>query len=236
MSLIYEQLSPTTFSIGFLRCSFDQVRNAFIQWKNEHFRSLTSKEVQLPLLSALEELQPLTPIPRRWLLVPTASEWVGYFDNGIHGPDPAPSVSYLSLKLACQGLVATSVPQVLWKGQGTNSALYGAVQFELFAPTKTAFLNCERSISIAYDGAKWMFSARGAIQSFEEVSKYGSPRVLDRFTPDMLKRYCGALGIKIDSAEFYKSPSTLISSADPLPQGAAAISIEEAQKKMGLVI
>ena len=40
---------------------------------------------------------------------------------------------------------------------------------------------------------------------FEELGAYVKRRIRDRFTPDMLKRYCAALGWDID-------PSTLFSS------------------------
>jgi hypothetical protein len=137
LGLICENLIPITFSIGFVNSSFSDVRNTFVAWKTQHLRSITSKQIDLPLGNALKQLQPLTPIPRRWLLVPTTADWVAYFDNGTHGPDPASAVSYLSLKLACRGFVATFVPHTLDTEEGTASGLYGAVQMELFAPHKT---------------------------------------------------------------------------------------------------
>jgi hypothetical protein len=232
--LIHERLAPLTFRFGFLNCSFAEVRDTFIQWKKQHFKSIESTELSLPLERALEQLQPLTNIPRRWLLVPTAGEWVACFDNGIRGPDPVPVVCYISEQLRCRGVVATSVPHTLSEDFGTKRGLYGAVQFELFAPHKTEFLNCERSVSVTYEGGKWRFDANGTVQSFEDVSKYQNHRLTERFTTEMLKAYCRALNIDVDSPNFYRSPSILVSSADPLPQGWISQSISEAQEQIGI--
>lgn len=236
MSLLYDNLVPITFRIGFLNCSFKKARETFVRWKTQHFKSVEFKEVSLPIEQALGELQPLSAIPRRWLLVPTASDWVAYFDNGARGPDPVPIIGYLAEQLACQGAIATSIPNTLTEPTRTMSGLYGAVQFELFAPHPTHFLNYERIVSSTNDGGKWRFDANGPVQSFEDTARYQKRRVVDRFTPDMLKSYCYALGIRIDSPDFYRSPSVLVSTSDPLQTSLMALSLAQVQQQMGLVI
>jgi hypothetical protein len=234
MTLLDNKLAPLTFSVGFLNCSFVKVLEVCLQWKRQNYRSIESKEIASPLLDELVELQPLTPIPRRWLLVPTTSDWVAYFDNGLRGPDPAPFVCYLSQQLCCRGVVVRSVPHTLSEDVGTKRGTYGGVQFELFASHMTDFLNCERSVSVAYEGGKWSFNASGKMQSFEEAATYQKRRIVDRFTTEMLIRYCYALGIRVDSPEFYKSPGTLIWTNDPLPTGHTAFSLAQARQQMGL--
>ncbi len=234
MSLLYERLAPLTFSIGFLNCSLGKVQEAFIRWSRQNYKSIEYKEVPLSIEQALEDLQPFTAIPRRWLLVPTNSEWVAYFDNGARGPDPVSFVCYLADQLACRGVIATCVPNTLTEATGTKRGLYGAVQFELFAPHKTDFLNYERTVSAANDGGKWRFDAIGTVQSFEDTAAYKKRRVADRFTPEMLKNYCHALGIRVDSPEFYHSPAVLVWTNDPLPDDWGKLSLEEVQTQMGL--
>lgn len=95
MGLLSDGLAPVVFRAGFIKCDFSSAYDSFARWKSGHFNSIVSAEVTSPLASALEQLQPLTSLPRRWLLTPAANEWVAYFDNGIRGPDPAPTVCYL---------------------------------------------------------------------------------------------------------------------------------------------
>jgi hypothetical protein len=233
LTLIEDKLAPVTFSAGFLNRPLSDVRDFFLTWKKQLYTSFAFSEIALPLQGALNELQPLTPIPRRWLLLPTTGDWVAYFDNCVRGPDPAPPVCYLSQKLACRGVVVRAVPHTLSDETGTKPGLYGIVQIEMFAPYQTKFLNYERSISVAYEGGKWSFEAVGTVQNFEEAENYQSRRIIDRFTPEMLKRYCYALGIRIDSPEFYQTPGVLCWTNDPLPAGHSALSLAQAQQQIG---
>jgi hypothetical protein len=91
-------------------------------------------------------------------------------------------------------------------------------------------------VSVAYEAGKWKFDMNGEIQSFEDSAKYQKRHVTDRFTPEMLKKYCYALGIRVDSPDFYQSPTVLVSTDDPLPAGHLTLSLAQAQQKMGFVI
>lgn len=233
--IFYQKFAPITFKLGFLNCSFPKVKDAFTQWKTPNYSSIESREIASGLENAFEALQPMTPVPRRWLLVPTSGEWVAYFDNCMRSPDPVPAICYLSQKLACRGVVATSIPHTLSEDTGTKRGLYGAIQFELFASQKREFLNYERSVFVAFEAGKWSFEANGTVQSFEDTTNYQKRRIVDRFTLEMLKRYCYALGIRVDDPDFYKSPALLVSSNDPLPAGHPARSLVQVQQQMGLV-
>ena len=234
ITLLNKNFAPIIFKIGFLNCSFQKVKESFIKWTTPHYKSIELIEVATGLENAFEALQPMTSIPRRWLLVPSGGGWVALFDNCMRGPDPVSAVCYLSQILACRGVVVTSIPHTLSEDQGTKIGLYGAVQFELFASQKTDFLNCERSVSVAFEGGKWSFAANGPVQGFEEPTMYQKRRIVDRFTPEMLKHYCYALGIRVDDPDFYESPALLVATNDPLPNGHFALSLVQAQQQMGL--
>lgn len=231
--LIYDKLAPTTFRFGFLNCSLERMREAFINWKRPHSKSLESIDISVPLEAALERLQPLTSVPRRWLLVATGGDWVAYFDNGKRGADPSP-VSHLCSLMECRGVFVTSIPHTKDEKDRSKPGVYGAVQFELFSPHKTDFLNCERAISVANDGGQWKFSANGKVQSFEDVAQYRNRRVIDRFTTDMLIAYCRSLGIQIDCPDFYQKRGSLIWSNDPLPSYIPAETISQVQAQYGI--
>jgi len=53
------------------------------------------------------------------------------------------------------------------------------------------------------DGGRWEFWARGTPQIYEEIDRYRERRIIDRFTPEMLSRYCEALGLRVFDWGFY---------------------------------
>lgn len=110
----------------------------------------------------------------------------------------------------------------------------GSVQLELFAPERREFLNYERSISAAYD-AKWKFSTAGTIQPFEDTDRYKARRIRDRFTPEMLKEYCAALGVRPWDVDYYSSEAVLLSIDQPLPTQSREYSLEESRQLLGIV-
>lgn len=233
IGLLNNEFAPITFKIGLLNCSYGRALEAFVDWRRRVHKVVEFEEEESPLERKLASLQPLEPVPGRQLMVSTKSDdWVAFFNNGSRGSDPVSIVGHLSQELTCRGLIATAVPDTYSHGKG----LYGSVQFELFAPHRTEFLNYERTVSASNDGGKWVFGAVGAVQPFEETESYSNRRVRDRFTPDMLRRYCHALGVYIDSYEFYGTQSVLQvrGPLQPRPGGWPSFSLEQVRESMGL--
>ena len=233
IGLLNDDFAPITFKIGLLNCSYRRALVASVDWGRKVYKGVEFEEEESPLEKKLAKLQPLGPVPRRQLMVSTrADDWVAFFDNCSSGSDPVGTVGYLSQQLACRGLIATAVPNTFSGGKG----LYGAVQFELFTSHRTEFLNYERTVYASNDGGKWGFGATGTIQPFEETEMYSNRRIMDRFTPDMLRRYCYALGVQIDSDEFYGRQSVLEvrGALQPRPGGWPTFTLEQVRKAMGL--
>ena len=233
IGLLNNDFAPITFKIGLLNCSYCRAHTAFVEWGKKIYEVVEFEEEDSSLEQKLERLKPLEPVPRQQLMVSTVSDdWVAFFDNGSGGSDPVSTVGYLAQQLACRGLIATAVPNTYKDGKG----LYGAVQFELFAPHCTEFLNYERSVFAANDGGRWAFGATGIGQPFEETEQYTNRRIIDRFTPDMLRRYCHALGVYIESHEFYGRQSVLEIRGPlrPRPGGWPSFTLQEMRKSMGL--
>jgi hypothetical protein len=232
--LLEGRFAPLTFKIGFLECSLDVVSEAYLRWTQPQFKEVVREAVAGGLEDALHLLEPLTTPPRREVLLTTDSRWTAYFDNGVHGCDPFTPISYLSEQLGCRGLIATCIPHTLKTETGKGKGTYGAIQFELLGPVQKEFLNYERSISVAYEGGKWHFDATGTIQPYEEVSQYAARRIVDRFTPEMLERYCQALGVRLMDESFYTGPGTLILIRDSLPGGSREFTLAEARREIAL--
>lgn len=170
--------------------------------------------------------------PRELLVA--AGRWTAYFDNSLRGTDAVSAVGHLTRKLRCQGLAIDVVPHTAG-APGVREGRMGAVQFELFGPLDTEFLNYVRTVSIVFDGAKWQFNATGTEQPFEEVDAYRARRVRDRFTSAMLERYCQALGIEVFDPSFFGPDAVLIESAVPMAPDGMVMTLRQAQGWLEIV-
>jgi hypothetical protein len=159
--------------------------------------------------SEILRLLPLTSVERRrYLFIPTRSNWTAFLDNGHQGTDAFSHISYLAEKLKCEAVRVTFVPD-------DHSERYPATILEIFGSDKTDFLNRVRSISVAFDGRKWAFSAEGAVQSFEDIQRYTDRVLKNRFTGELLEAYLRHLGISAFDESFYS------------PNGEAAVFVEK---------
>jgi hypothetical protein len=231
-TLLNNSLAPLTLQIGFWEAPLMKVSEEYLRWVRPHYRAVDTENLEADLRSALLHLPPLSTPGRRFLLLSTDSQWTAYFDNGRNGPDARSPIAYLTEKLGCRGVIATCIPHTLATESGTGKGTYGAVIFELFGPTQTEFLNYERSISVAYDGGKWRFDVQGKVQPFEEIGRYSARKIAERFTPEMLQRYCNALGIRVFDQDFYGGRGLLVVVRDPLPSGSKEVSLDEARKQL----
>jgi hypothetical protein len=59
-------------------------------------------------------------------------------------------------------------------------------------------LNLVWDVSAFNEGGRWVWQRTGQIQPFEETAAYNNRRIKDRFTKEMLIRYCDALSIPLD--------------------------------------
>lgn len=62
-----------------------------------------------------------------------------------------------------------------------------------------------RLIRTLRDDSRWEFYQQGEPMHFEDSSAYERRRIRDRFTPDMLRSYCAALGWEIDPGILFAS-------------------------------
>lgn len=219
-TLLENRFAPLTFRMGFIEAGLEVCSHQLLTWRMQHVM-LTRLQQETRDFGSLENalgcLTPLSTIRRRELLLETRSTWTAYFDNRMQGGDPVPVMSYLAKQIGCRSLAIECTPQTL-RGRGQNArGSYGAVQFELFGPKPTEFLNFVRAVSVANDGGRWKFTLTGQEQPFEKPENYKRKSIRERFTPEMLKEYCEALGIDPFEAEFYGPRGTRLVDTTPLP-------------------
>lgn len=233
-TLLQDRFAPTTSAIGLLELPLAEAQEALAGWRKVLHGAVRVTRVTGQLPQLLGHLEPLTGAVRpRELVVATQNpRWTAYFDCGVDGSDPEPVIAHLSRTVGCQGLVVSAVPHTI--GTGLESpGRHGAVQFYLFGPLKTEFLNYVRTISSVHDG-RWRFDVNGTVQDFEEIESYEKRRIRDRFTSDMLVRYCAALSARPLDEDFYAAEGTLVESAVSAPS-TASLTLTEAQRQWGIV-
>jgi hypothetical protein len=232
--LLDNTLAPLTFNWGFLEAPVDVVGRAYARWQRMILHRVKTVPVDLPLADALRRLEPLDMGSQRVLFLSTKGRWTACFDNGAMGGNPSTFVGVLAERVRCRGIACGCVPNTLTRHDRGKRGTWGAVKFTLFAGEKREFLNIERSVWVINDVRGWEFKSIGTVQDFEQVERYGATRIADRFTPEMLAEYCGALGINLFDEHFYGG-SGLITHASPwfLPR-LGTITLAQARKQLGL--
>jgi hypothetical protein len=230
-TLLDERFAPITSSIGFLRASLAQTAAVFEEWRRQLYPAgVRVENVSGQLADLFPLLEPLTTRVRpRELLVEVAGGWTAYFDCRFHGTDPQGFAAVLSSRTGAPGVTVTAVPD-RWAQNGP----LGAVQFEWHDPASVPGDMRDRSISISNEGPRWRFDVHGPVQPFEEVERYGARRLRDRFTTDMLERYCSALGFDVFNAAAY-GPRGVWFRSQVRGTAGLTVSLAEAQQRLGIV-
>lgn len=235
LTLLADRFAPSTSAIGFLRLPLPAAAEGLAGWRRQLHGRVEVTNLSGDLPSMLRFLEPLTlaAAPKE-LLIQTAGEWTAYFGGSALGTDAVSTIGYLAGSLRCQGLAIAAVPHTWGTGLETPGR-FGAVQFQLFGPEQTEFLNYVRTISVTADGNRWRFDANGAVQEFERTEAYSARRIRDRFTSEMLAQYCRALGVEPFAEEAYGPVGVRVASAMRLPPHTAHLTFAQAQARLGIV-
>lgn len=227
-TLLDERFAPITSSIGFLELPIADAANGLEEWRRaRHDVAVHRPRDGFP--EVLHRVEPLTSGARPRELLVSAGKWTAYFDNSLRGTDAVSAIGYLSRTLQCQGLAIRDVPRTVGLPD-VREGRAGSVQFELFGPLRTKFLNYVRTVAVTFDGSKWVFSAAGTEQEFEEVEAYQARRVRDRFSSEMLERYCQALGLDVFNADTYGPEAVFFESSVTMPANGVVMTLVEAQE------
>jgi hypothetical protein len=207
--LLDGRLAPITYTIGFLECNIARAVEAYLTWQRpvqeKRGVELLASNVNGNLRQILLHLLPLTSVERRrFLFLPTGGPWTAFFDNGHQSTDAVAPMSYLARTLGCRALRTTYIPDNVTTGR------FGSRILEIYGPRRTDFLNYIRTISLGFDGRKWIFSAVGEVQPFEQTEQYTARLVQNKFTPLMLATYLNALGVRAFAEDFYPSDTAVL--------------------------
>lgn len=224
MKLLGDRYAPITFAAGFLETDFATVVAA-----DEVWRARLGGHIMRPLRGAFEDLLdkllPLTGPLSRYVWVRTIGRWTAYFDNSVDGSDPFGPISYLAQQIKCRGVMIQCRPQ--------TTKAEGGISVSIFGPEKMEFLNYLRIVSAINDGGRWRWDISGAVQPFEEVQHYEARRIRDRLTPEMLDRYCRAMGICAFDDAFYSDQGHLVEYGN-VNNAVRILTLKQAQEMFGI--
>jgi hypothetical protein len=218
-SILFLEVAPIEFA-EWLKAWIGSHTEAGRMWRRP--RRVRCARISGGLADALPLLAPLTARAiRRRLIVPTRSSWTAYLDNSISGTDPSP-LSHFSSELSCRAV------RVGCSADGTIFELYGSEERDGPFGVPTTWI---RHVYAMNDGY-WTFEAAGDVQPFERPERYDERRIRDRFTPELLRSYLAALGIRAFDDDFYMPDreASLIEEDIPLYRGERAWSFEEVQQ------
>ena len=233
-TLLSERFAPITSSIGFLELPLEEVAFGLEEWRRSLYAKVTRNRLDEGFPRVLHRLEPLTggAVPRELLV--SAGGWTAYFDCSVRGTDADPVIRRLARTLGCGGVTIRATPSTAGL-PGIRDGRYGSVQFQMFGPIETEWLNHVRSVAVAFDGNRWQFVQAGTEQPFEETDTYKVRRVRDRFTSEMLERYCKAIGIEVFDPSFYGPEAVLFSSEVVMPENGLVMTLAQVQEWLEIV-
>ena len=237
--LLNNDFAPVTFRFGFVETSFSLLCDAFQEWSrtiDAKYPNLRTEFTPLtaPLTKALLSLEPLTNPSDGYLLVETNSSWTAVFANGLRVNDVASATGYLPTVLNCRGVEVGYAPDFSKSKRKDLIRKWGSTLFALYGPTNTDRLNRIRHVHVCNDVDGWAFDEGGEVQPFEEPEAYKKCRTRDRFTFEMLERYCKALGIELNQDDFYGPRRCAVRTTGQKHRGDLAMSIADARAHLDL--
>jgi hypothetical protein len=134
------------------------------------------------------------------LLVTAENEWTGVFCG--ETSEVGKYVGHSSHNIPCEGVY------FLYRRHSydpaTQEGRLGVVQWQMYEPRETYFLNLGRAVSLARDVDRWIFETSYKPLPFEHLDRYKARNPRDRFSFEMMMEYAEALGIRPFSPDFYR--------------------------------
>jgi len=192
--LSYGKNPKGSTALCLFEADFPTFVNDFFMWWTELGRHYDCYSINgLSWLSFFEVYDNLRP---RYLITPTRSQWILFFDNSVIG-----GVHYSIFRNMAVRLKTRSVGILiddLEKARSDNRPF--GLQF-MYADARYNQI-ADRSLALVYDNNKWSFEQYGSPLPFEKAEDYLRKKKADRLTITLIKEYLSCLGIDSEGEDF----------------------------------
>lgn len=197
---------PVTKIFRFVNAPFQSCVQTLKEWRGQLEDPVTVTECGWGFPRVLHRLEPLTVgrYPRE-LLMPCGGEWTAYFDCSMQGSGSVPAPIVLAGRMGVARLEVRCSPHEV--GKNSPGGSLGSTQF-LLVPPAAEGPSTSRGVAAHFE-SRWEWEEWGDRLPFEESEQYSARRIRDRLTPEMVGRYCQALGVDVFNPDFYGPEAVL---------------------------
>lgn len=239
--LLSGRYEPVTNLIEFIEGDFEEVVQSFLASWGESLTERTGyvpmqRLVQGDLAKILEQAAPVvTGTLHRWIVVPTASDWVAVMTNHAHVHGRPGSTS----GFASEGHRVVSVTYVkyTYHSKKNPTGMLGDRAFSLIVPdTNGRFGFTPYRIGVfCNEHGRWEGWDREVLATYPypDPSDYSKRSKADQFTSEHIEYLAGLYGIRPFDADFYAPDRTAVFLENPEPRDPDWLSLtyEQAQAR-----
>lgn len=208
-------------------------RSAFIRSRQPRSRSAPLDETykvgyqMMKVNNSLSQLlMSLEPLSRnggeRELVIATNSRWSAFLDNGVILQERIGTAIGICNELHCGAVIVTCIPD--------SKVADGSIQFQVLDSDSCGRVQFRRTVYVTNESGRWVFGAYGEPLPFEIENTYSDRKIRNRFTSDMLDKYCEAMGIRLFDPEFYGPEGYIIYRSGRI----CGMTLEEGRRLIGL--
>lgn len=200
----FEQFSPVSRVLDFMRCDLDVLLEHFVGWRQE----ISANSGLPPETRPLEQgkltyeqkmllcLPIVSPGITRIVVSETQSDWICLWGNGRSGISGDTIKNYLGRTL---GIERLNIKHTMLRDPGSS-------QFNYNGPGENGH---NRSIA-AHKESRWEFHQYGDPLPFEDAQTYSERLIKKRLPAALLDQYCRELGIRLVDNDFYFGRNVLL--------------------------
>jgi len=223
MSNNIPDFNQSKLKIAFIKADISDVQNELVNWQTplvkKHNNSLSLERINGNFNSAYEKLFPLTTVEiRRYIILPTMSQWVGIMDNSSIGTDrTCPFV--LAERLKTEHIF-------MFYNKISEECL---IDYFDFIENELTLI---RTVGVTKENG-WKFHQYGKPLGFEQTENYSNKVVKSRFKFNQLDLFLQYFGINAFKENYYmpENSAVLIKKAGPLFPATREIAFEEFKLK-----
>jgi hypothetical protein len=198
---LYHKYQPVTWWIGVIETAPDEVTRVIqpLYIPNEELRDIRHETGSID--EALASMEPLGPY-NKFLLMRARDGRTVLFTNTFFAAVELPT-SYAAENLGVSSYTVCNVPNTISRDE--RSGAYGARKVEFRTADNPITEEPVFGVQVMNDAGRWCFYRSGEKRDFEDHKAYKAVRKANRFTVEMLVKYCRELGIPVYDRKWYSN-------------------------------